>query len=236
MNDGDEAGHCPWSGNYWNSLFINGVGFGLPFIEFSGCFNPWLACRVGEAANPGPDTHPFRVAGLNVQSLNAAVSEQRLDLSADHVMALSETCATQVALDKAAKYASTRGKHSFSSGPVTCRQYASGAVSELRGKSAGVWVAAACHTRDIQLPWPEEIAMLSRACDSIVYTPSGPIYIACIYGLHQGLTDALAVTDSILMRSPKGAALANTGPHHWRFQRPVAATDDVEPNAGAGLG
>ena len=157
-------------------------------------FDPYAATRVGESKNPGP----FRVSALNIQALHCALDESKVDWESNDVLALSETCATQYVLDKAAKASAAQGRHAFSSRPVKRRHFKRGTVSEVRGESAGVWISSRVHVRPIELPWPDDIADLCRACDGIIYTPDGLFYLACLYGFHQGYVDASPKTDRIL--------------------------------------
>ena len=46
--------------------------------------------------------------------------------------------------------------------------------------------------------WPKEVQELSGVCDAIIHTDNGPIYVACIYGLHQGLPESRGQTDLII--------------------------------------
>ena len=126
------------------------------------------------------------------------MNENKLDLHSSHVMALSETCATTYVLDKASKVSAAWGRHAFSSNPVRRRTFKRGTISEGRGESAGVWVSSTVHARSLCLPWPDDVASLCRACDAILYSPNGPIYVACLYGFHQGFPDASPQTDRIL--------------------------------------
>ena len=163
-----------------------------------GCFDPYVGCRIGEAKVPGP----FLVSTLNVQSLNCALNESRLKVRDQQILALSETCATRSVLDRASKVAALEGYHSVHSDPVANRLFRSGPrmgrESEARGKSAGVWLASQCHLRLIHEQWPKEVQDMSRVCDAIVHTDNGPIYVACIYGLHQGLPESRGQTDLII--------------------------------------
>ena len=196
MNEGEQARQWPWGSNYLNLQCYKPKGVDCGYnVLYSACgFSPYNANRVGEAKNPGP----FRISALNVQSLHCALDESKLDWEGNDILALSETCATQYVLDKAAKIAASQGRHSCSSNPVKRRHFKRGTVSDVRGESAGVWFASKHHTRPIELPWPDDIATLCRACDAIVYTPGGMFYMACIYGFHQGFVDASPKTDRIL--------------------------------------
>ena len=156
--------------------------------------NPYVACRVGEARVPGP----FRVSALNVQSLHCALNENKMQWHSNQVLARSETCATQYVLEKATKAAAARARHCYSSNAVKRRTFKRGTVSESRGESAGTWVSSTSHCRPILTPWPDDISKLWRACDAVIYTPNGPIYMACLYGYHQGFAEASAKTDKIL--------------------------------------
>ena len=130
MNDGEQTGPRQEMGNYHNLRFLNVVG--CKYVCDS-ILSPMRATRIGEAKNPGP----FEVSCLNIQSINAAVNESRLKMPTHGILALSETCATKVALDKANKYASARKCHAFHSGPSRYRNDASGVRSEARLKPLG---------------------------------------------------------------------------------------------------
>ena len=190
MNDGEKAGRWPWGYNYFE--FYGSVERCPNKRDVD--FSPYTACRVGEAKNPGP----FRIAALNIQSLHCALDESKLDWATNDVLALSETCATKFVRDKAAKAAASQGRHSCSSLPVKRRNFKRGTVSEISGESAGVWMATRVHCRPIDIPWPDDIQELCRSCDCILYTPTGLVYMACLYGYHQGFQDASAKTDRIL--------------------------------------
>ena len=191
MNDGNWTGQWPWPSNSSNWVFFNGVGFEYKQM---GSHDPYKGCRVGEAGNPGP----FQVSCLNIQSLNAAVNDAKLTMPTCGLLALTETSATQVGIDKACKMAAAQRCHSFHSRPSKYRNYTRGLRSEARGEATGTWVASSQHVRHLDAPWPEDIWNLARARDSIVYTDMGPIYVACLYGLHQCLPDSYATTDRIL--------------------------------------
>ena len=195
MNDGKQAGQWPWWDNYLN-LYEYGIDVSCSGYtpEYKIGFSPYVAERVGEAQNPGP----FRVSALNIQSLHCALDESTLDWGSNDILALSETCATQFVLDKAAKAAAAHGRHVSSSRPVKRRHFKRGTVSEIRGENAGVWLSSTVHIRPIQTVWPDDIAELCRACDAVIYTPKGLFYMACLYGYHQGYTDASPRTDKIL--------------------------------------
>ena len=193
MNDGNWAGQDRRGDNYMNSFFYD--CYGRPALyPNSMCFDPHVAARIGEAKNPGP----FRISALNIQSLHCALNENKLVFRDNDVLALSETCATTTVLDKASKVSAACGRHAFCSNPVRRRTFKRGTISEGRGESAGVWVSSTMHARSLCLPWPDDIAALCRACDSILYTPNGPVYVACLYGYHQGFPDASPQTDRIL--------------------------------------
>ena len=191
MNDGNQAGPRPWPGNSRNLGFFNAVGYECNDLWVH---DPMNGCRIGEAKNPGP----FQVSCLNIQSLNAAVNEARIAMPEYGILALSETSATQVGLDKAGKMASSKKCHSFHSKPSKYRNYARGLRSEARGEATGTWVASSQHARPLHDKWPDDIWDMARACDAVIYTPMGPIYVACLYGLHQCLPDSYATTDRIL--------------------------------------
>ena len=191
MNDGEQAGQLPDWGMYQNSIVCEGRP--LDCIDTLN-HDPFAACRVGEAKHPGP----FRISALNIQSLHCALNENKLDWTNNQVLALSETCATQYVLDKAAKAAAARGRHVFSSIAVQRRHFKRGTISESRGESAGTWVASEVHCRPLDTPWPDDLDKLCRATDAVLYTPNGPVYLACLYGFHQGFTEASARTDKIL--------------------------------------
>ena len=183
---------CVYGYWHWNSSqFADDMSFD-PQREID--HSPFTACRVGEAKVPGP----FRISALNVQSLHCALNENKMQWHPNQVLALSETCATQFVLDKACKAAAARARHCFSSHAVKRRTFKRGTISESRGESAGTWVSSTSHCRPILTPWPDDIAKLCRACDAIIYTPNGPIYMACLYGFHQGYPEASAKTDKIL--------------------------------------
>ena len=195
MNDDEQVGQVPCdSGNLsWNSFdWCRDDECFAPQYEFN--HNPYVACRVGEAKVPGP----FRISALNVQSLHCALNENKMQWHFNQVLALSETCATQFVLDKASKAAAARARHSFSTNAVKRRTFKRGTISESRGESAGTWVASTSHCRPILTPWPDDISKLCRVCDAVIYTPDGPIYLACLYGFHQGFPEASARTDKIL--------------------------------------
>ena len=193
MNDGDQTGPRQILGNYVN---YTNLGYHVADFDFdeSGFFDPMKANRIGEAKHPGP----FVVSCLNIQSLNAAVNESRLEPPVCGLLALSETSATQVGIDKAGKFATSHRCHAFHSKPSGYRNYARGIRSEARGEATGTWAISSNHIRPVQMPWPEDVWNLSRTCDSIVFTECGPVYVACVYGLHQCLPDSYATTDRIL--------------------------------------
>ena len=116
MNDGEQAGQWPKGANYYEfDVFRSDLGCPKNVVSYS----PYVACRVGEAKNPGP----FRVSALNIQSLHCALDESKLDWVSNDVLALSETCATRFVLDKAAKAAAAHGRHTCSSHPVKRRHF-----------------------------------------------------------------------------------------------------------------
>ena len=112
MNDGKQAAPRTRSPNSVNSLNYQNYqsrwmrhGFEEQLSSLQRVFDPNVGCRIGEAKVPGP----FRIATLNVQSLNCAMNEGRLDLMAQDVLALTETCATRAVLDRASKMAAVKG-------------------------------------------------------------------------------------------------------------------------------
>ena len=167
MNDGTWTGQWPWPSNWSNLGFLKSVGFENNVLE---SHDPFNGCRVGEASNPGP----FQVTCLNIQSLSAAVNEKKLTLPPCGLLALSETSATKVGIDKACKMAAAQRCHSFHSKPAKYRNYARGLRSEARGEATGTWVASSQHVRPLDVPWPDDIWSLARTCDSVVYTDACP--------------------------------------------------------------
>ena len=137
-----------------------------------------------------------------MQSLNCALNESRIKVREQQILALTETCATKSVLEKASKMAAMQACHTVHSPAVANKFFKSGPrmgrESEARGKSAGVWIASQNHVRQVHQPWPKEVRDMSRVGDAKIYTDEGPFYLACIYGLHQGLADSKAQTEMII--------------------------------------
>ena len=188
MNDGEQARQAQRWDKFTN-WFIGKDNVRSVLYHNPVFYDPNSATRIGEAKNPGP----FKISTLNIQSLHCALNESKLDWHSHQVLALSETCATTLVLDKASKVSAAHGRHVFSSNPVKRRHFKRGTISEGRGESAGAWATSSVHTRALNLPWPDNIASLS-----ILFTPHGPVYLACIYGYHQGFPEASPQTDRIL--------------------------------------
>ena len=140
------------------------------FFNDAGCdFVPvWDFDPMKRVGLRGKKPRTFQRTRLNIQSLNAARNESRVNFPHEGVVALSETCATQVAIDKAKKLATKCKRHAFHSKPSGYRQYAQGTKSEARGEATGVWAAASCHAKPPQLQWPEDVWNMARACDAVV--------------------------------------------------------------------
>ena len=195
MNEGNQARQWPCGVNVvsynYDHEFYHELGDDryLDFVDTCD-YDPFSA----EAKVPGP----YRISALNIQSLHCALNENKIDWHSSQIMALSETCATQFVLDKAKKASSAHAQHCFSTLPVKRRTFKRGTISEGRGENAGTWVTSVSHCRPILTPWPDDISKLCRVSDALVYTPSGPIYVACLYGYHQGYPEASAKTDRIM--------------------------------------
>ncbi|CAE6945510.1 unnamed protein product [Symbiodinium sp. CCMP2592] len=203
VDEGRQAGKRSQWCNSWNSFI---------FWEAQHCGDilspppPWnIGQRIGEAKNPGP--RPFTISGINVQSLNAFCDDGRLISRHADVLIFSETAATTFVQQKAKKLAQMAGYHFTGSHPVPKRCFTDARNCVTKGQARGTAIASSLPVRRPFSEWPLDLWESSRVCDSYILTPSGPVLIIAVYGLHQGLEHHLETNEALLRQAALRASL-----------------------------
>ena len=182
------------------------VGFSL---DHSSAF----ACRIGEAANPGPDSFQLQVGTTNPSGLRGKEAHL-VECGTGIFFVVAET-----QLSKATQPA-VRGVMS-QLGRQQNRHIRSlfGAPAALRAGStwAGSWTGVAQFTdypvRDLCLSWPAGIWQSGRVMAAQHIVGQTPVTVAAVYGFAPGNThvDALSRTDSMLEVFTKEIILGRKG-------------------------
>ena len=140
MDDGAQAG-CFWM-PHSNSYSYLGLQHRYNYMQYLWSVATSYACdtfdwyrgqRVGEASNPGPYPTEFTVTGQNICSMNAFLSDGRLQDFQDDICVFTETAATAVTLDRAAKRIMGQRRHMVATGPSALRSFSDGRTCVGKG-------------------------------------------------------------------------------------------------------
>ena len=113
-------------------------------------FDPWTACRVGEALVPGPEV---TFSTLNVASLSKQQHLLDFQASSPLVSVFTETCLTSGLLPSFQSRAKKAGNFLVSSPMVQPRTRLGKISSVIRGQTGGVVVRSSVPARASKLPW-----------------------------------------------------------------------------------
>ena len=214
MNDSLHNWRICHGHNYLNSCWDHN----LCFLYYSpwylhqspieqGSHSPFTGVRVGEAKKPGP----FTLAALNVQALSAFVSDRRiLDTSSD-IRVFSETAATAHVIDQARKVLLPKGQSLVATEPCPKRSFADGRTSNLKGTAEGVMIVSTRPLRPVRREWSQYARESRRVVDTYVVNDDAMIYVAGIYGHHQG-HQGFAEENNKLLSEVLERASARSGP------------------------
>ena len=191
--------------NSWNSFQY---GYPRAFLE-----QHWTEQRLGEAANPGPpaalDSTMMSFTGLNVQSLNALIDDGRFLSGHSDVTIFTETAATAFVQQKATKLAQASGRHLCCSNMVSKRIFADGRDCVTKGQASGSAILSKAPLRSLRTPWSDANWASCRVVDTFLVTTCGLIYVAGIYGYHQGFPEADLLNEDLMREVAQRASMVS---------------------------
>ena len=170
------------------------------------------SCRVGEAANPGPESSPAEWALGVINPTGLAGKEPICDSLRNGVWAISETHLTTVGrgrFAKGMKHIKSDFTYIVHGAPV-----ATHAHSDVAGEWARVAVMASAPTRALPVPWDPGVWASTRVVTTVSLLGDVWVTGGVAYGFPAGAThcDALSKTEQLLTELGQHVVYGAKGP------------------------
>ena len=143
-------------------------------------FAAFHATPVGQASNPGPETAGFRLAICNPTAVYKKVDQLRKFDA--HIIAASETSATNVIQKQVSKEFSGSGFRSFWSLPVAPKRATHDNRPSFRGEAVGSAVFTSLPARQIRCCVPVALNESQRFSACIIRFAQSEVLFICLYG------------------------------------------------------